>query len=113
MKILIVDDDVALGNLIAMTLEQAGHEIEKATSGAEGLSRSSEGFDLVLSDWDMPGQYNGFQMLTEILRNNPNQRAIMMSGKWDNKPPEGVPLLAKPFSVRELLLSPDSCYYLS
>ena len=66
MKILIVDDSKAMRMIVMRTLRQAGfggHELVEATNGAEGLAAvSAGGFDVVLSDWNMP-QMNGIDFL--------------------------------------------------
>jgi two-component system, chemotaxis family, chemotaxis protein CheY len=66
MKILIVDDSKAMRMIVIRTLRQAGfggHELVEATNGAEGLAAVTQGgFDVVLSDWNMP-QMNGIDFL--------------------------------------------------
>ncbi len=54
--VLIIDDDAALREGIAETLDDLGHRVEQAADGAEGLSRLSRGgVDAVLLDLRMPG----------------------------------------------------------
>ena len=50
-KILIVDDEAAIADLIQLTLTQAGHECETAMSGNEAADKLEKGrYDLVLLD---------------------------------------------------------------
>lgn len=55
-RVLVVDDSAAQRRLIRLSLERWGYRVEEAASGAEGLEHCRrEGFDLVISDWVMPG----------------------------------------------------------
>ena len=55
-QILVVDDDVAIGNLLEETLRQAGYEVLRAYSGTEALLLlAREKPDLVLLDRMLPG----------------------------------------------------------
>ena len=66
MKILIVDDSKAMRMIVIRTLRQAGfggHTLVEAGNGAEGLAAVNQGgFDVVLSDWNMP-EMNGIDFL--------------------------------------------------
>jgi two-component system response regulator PilR (NtrC family) len=62
-KILVIDDDLSLRELLQMILRTAGHAVELAKDGEEGLERALSGsFDLVISDIRMPGR-NGLEVL--------------------------------------------------
>lgn len=69
MKILIVDDSKAMRMIIQRTLRQAGlgdHTIAEACNGVEALDAlHKEGFDLVLSDWNMP-EMSGIELLGAV-----------------------------------------------
>lgn len=58
MKILVVDDSKPMRMIVQRTLKQAGygeHPVTEATNGREALDLiRAGGFDLVLSDWNMP-----------------------------------------------------------
>jgi len=66
MKILIVDDSKAMRMIVIRTLRQAGfggHTLVEAGNGAEGLAAVNQGgFDVVLSDWNMP-EMSGIEFL--------------------------------------------------
>lgn len=69
MKILIVDDSVAMRMIVKKTLRLAGfegHDISEADDGAKALAaiRSAKP-DLVLSDWNMPNM-TGLQLLEAL-----------------------------------------------
>ena len=62
-KILIVDDEAAIADLIQLTLTQAGHECETAMSGNEAADKLEKGrHDLVLLDVMLP-QISGFELM--------------------------------------------------
>lgn len=66
-KVLLADDSGVMRKIIARTLTAAGvTNITEAADGDEAWNRfSSEAFDLVLSDWNMPGR-TGLELLTAI-----------------------------------------------
>jgi len=69
MKVLIVDDSVAMRMIVKRTLRQAGFtglEIEMAVDGQQGLDKA-KAFepDLILSDWNMPNK-TGIEFLQEL-----------------------------------------------
>jgi len=56
-KLLIVEDDESVRTLSARALERAGHSVDIAADGAQGLDRiraAQGGYDLVVSDIRMP-----------------------------------------------------------
>lgn len=104
-KILIVDDDMHIGNVLEETLSKEGYKISRAYSGTEALLVLSQSKpDLILLDLMLPG-LNG----EEVLPNIKGIPVIVISAKVDvdNK----VDLLlggaadyvTKPFNMKELL----------
>ncbi|MCC7205666.1 MAG: response regulator [Anaerolineae bacterium] len=70
-RILVVDDDKPLCNMMATALANAGYAVATAFSGEEALDRYREQQpDLVILDFAMPGM-NGFEVCTEIRRLDP------------------------------------------
>jgi two-component system chemotaxis response regulator CheY len=69
MKILIVDDSMAMRMIVRKTLRQAGfdgHEIIEADDGAKALAAiTASAPDLVLSDWNMPNM-TGIELLENL-----------------------------------------------
>lgn len=54
-RVLVVDDDQELANLLAFGLQRRGHVVELAANGSEALERVRRArFDVVLVDWNMP-----------------------------------------------------------
>lgn len=104
-RILIIDDDIHIGNVLEKTLSKEGYEISRAYSGTEALlvlSKSKP--DLVLLDLMLPG-LNGEDVLLKI-KGIP---VIVVSAKVDidNKVDVllggAVDYVTKPFNMKELL----------
>ncbi len=78
-KILLVDDDELLRSLLKDALEQVGHqcaEVENVFQAKESLM--GERFDVVLSDFNMPGE-NGLDLLAHVLKCHSRTAFIMMT----------------------------------
>ncbi len=56
LHVLVVDDEPAIRQVLTATLEKAGHNVEQAASGEEGLEKLAAGdFDVAICDIAMPG----------------------------------------------------------
>jgi PAS domain S-box-containing protein len=103
--IVAVDDDpLVLMNTTAM-LEDLGHTVIDALSGAEALQKldSVEGVDLVITDHAMPAM-TGSQLADQIRARWPTLPVVLATG-YAELPPGGnekLPRLSKPFSQAEL-----------
>ena len=112
-RILVVDDDAGVRDVLRSTLALDGHDVLAAASGMEGLVRAqSEGPDLVLLDVMMPGM-DGWEVL-KLLKLDAATRQIpvvILSVRAEPRDriralQEGaVDYVAKPFAVEELLAS--------
>ena len=107
-KILIVDDEPRIRELIREHLQYAGYVCEEAGDGSAALSLlSGGGFDLVILDLMLP-EMNGFDICREI-RAQKNTPIIMVSAKKDDIDKiRGLGLgaddyMTKPFSPSELV----------
>jgi PAS domain S-box-containing protein len=106
LRILAVDDDaIVLLNTVTM-LQDLGHDVIEMHSGPEALDAlAAEEFDLLLSDYAMPGM-NGGELIDRAREVRPGLRAAIVSGYADL--PEGsaldVPRLGKPFSESDLAM---------
>ncbi len=68
-KILIVEDDKFLRELITRKLESEGYKIIEAVDGEEGIKKATEEkLDLILLDLILPG-IDGFEVLTQLKQN--------------------------------------------
>ena len=74
-RVLIVDDEESMRQLVARASAMDGHEITTAADGAEGVRLAREmAPDLIFMDIVMPGM-NGYQA-TRALANDPRTRTI-------------------------------------
>ncbi|WP_152040374.1 PAS domain-containing response regulator [Salinigranum salinum] len=80
-RVLHVDDDRKFTELTVAYLERAGVETEFVTTVESALDRlSSEPFDCVVSDYDMPGE-NGLALLDRVREAHPEMPFILFTGK--------------------------------
>lgn len=107
-KILIIEDDTDINNMIANTLAKHNFECISAYSGTEGLMCARQhGCDLILLDLMLPGK-SGEQVLGE-LREFTEVPVIVISAKdeLDNKVEllmnGAVDYVTKPFQMKELI----------
>jgi DNA-binding response OmpR family regulator len=108
MRVLLIDDDARLFELISSYLEQNGVAVKGANDGPKGLALLEEGgFDAVLLDVMMPGM-SGLEVCQRI-RQASTVPIVMLTAKGDETDRVvGLELgaddyVAKPFSPRELL----------
>lgn len=113
-RILIVEDDLAMKQLLSLILEHVGFEVVRAGNGNEGI-RMLEAYpnhiDLILSDILMD-EMDGFEFIT-LVKNNPKWKSIpfiFLTGKVDaHSRIAGLRLgaddyLLKPFNRDEVVL---------
>ena len=79
-KILVVEDDRALRELLQMELSRSGYKVEAAMNGMEGLSKyRDENFNVVLLDVKMPGM-DGIEALRQMRAESIVPEVIMFTG---------------------------------
>jgi PAS domain S-box-containing protein len=109
LRILVVDDDAAVGRLTARMLEGAGHRPMMTTDPEVALQLVTKGgqFDLVISDVIMPNSMSGVDLAREIRRHRDGLPLLLVSGyAGDSYPAAGeFPVLPKPFTALELSLA--------
>lgn len=82
-KLLLVDDEASIRQLLRMTLEMDGFEVIEATDGLEALKvYEKELPDVVLLDVKLP-LMNGIEVLERLRKINPDAEVIMISGHGD------------------------------
>lgn len=106
-KILVIDDEKAIADIIKFNLEKEGYKVSTAYDGEEGVQAVEDILpDLVILDIMMPKK-DGFQVLKEI-RMKHNFPVIMLTAKEEEVDKVlGLELgaddyITKPFSMREL-----------
>jgi two-component system OmpR family response regulator len=108
-RVLVIDDDEAIRSGISRALVAEGLAVDLAETGSEGLRRAAaESYDLVILDLVMPS-LDGRAVLGQLLRSQPWQMVIMLSGLADVRSKVDClelgarDYLTKPFSLAELI----------
>ncbi len=79
-KILIVDDEKAIRDVLSDTLSFLGYEVTVASSGHEGLSLFlNDSFGLVFTDMHMPGM-DGWSLAHHIKDKSPDTPVVLITG---------------------------------
>lgn len=108
-KVLVIDDEEAILQMVRETLTERGYEVDVASDGEAALRAVGRSrYDLALCDWKMPG-LNGQQVYERIRAANPalSERMIFITGDVVSEPTqqflrEGPKVcLTKPFSLAE------------
>lgn len=110
MRILLVEDDKDVAAFVLKGLREAGHVVEHADNGRDGLFlAASETFDAIILDRMLPGGIDGLRLL-ETLRGQDNTTPVLFLsalGEVDDRvkglKAGGDDYLSKPFAFAELL----------
>lgn len=85
-KILVIDDDEIMNEMIVQLLSKAGYEAEGACDGSQGLKlMESKQFDLIITDIVMP-QKEGIETILAIRSKNKSLPIIAISGGGKIRP---------------------------
>lgn len=109
MRILIVEDEKSLAELVANRLKKEKYSVDISLDGEEGLYNAlMDVYDLILLDIMLPS-INGIEILKEIRKNNIKAKVIMLTAKGELEDKllgfeEGAnDYIPKPFHIDELL----------
>ena len=81
MRILIVEDEYKLAELVSERLKKENYQTEIATDGETGLYEAlSDGYDLLILDIMLP-KLNGTEILMQVRKENINTKIIMLTAK--------------------------------
>jgi response regulator RpfG family c-di-GMP phosphodiesterase len=107
-RVLVVDDEVSIREVLAEGLESFGCTVVQAGNAAEGFEIVRRGgIDLVLSDIEMPGE-SGLALLRRIKDKDPDVDVIMVTGVVDFDTAVGTirqgasDYVSKPFNLAEV-----------
>jgi DNA-binding response OmpR family regulator len=80
MRLLIIDDEPHIRQMMRLTLEAAGYEVDEAADGQAGLDRFGDGsgYDVILLDQRMPG-LDGLETLQQIKKRAPGACVVMVT----------------------------------
>ena len=111
-RILIVDDEEQIRQMLSQMLAREGYEVHTAENGEEGMRLIGRyAFDLVLTDMIMPVK-DGLKFIMELVRDYPDMRILAMSGGGAIKAERyltmagylgDIATLEKPFKREEML----------
>jgi DNA-binding response OmpR family regulator len=106
-KILIVDDDCDICEILSFNLKHEGYEVDTVHSAEEALKILSPEYCLILLDV-MMSQMSGYQMAEKLRRNGNNTSIIFLTAKdTENDMLTGFSVgaddyISKPFSLKEV-----------
>ncbi|HEX2116169.1 MAG TPA: PAS-domain containing protein [Alphaproteobacteria bacterium] len=106
-RILVVDDEPEMAQMLAEILQRVGHEVETAGDGQEALERlARQSYDLVLSDLRMPN-LDGPGLYNAVAEKHPDQLRRLMFITGDTLAPHVTAFLAQtPVNFIEKPLNP-------
>ncbi len=110
-KVLVVDDEDSVRNVLAMSLRHMGYDVETAASGAEALELFEQAgagtFQMAIVDMLMP-EMSGEDLFYELLKRDPELSVLVVSGYSSEKAVErilqhgGKGFIQKPFTIDQL-----------
>ncbi|NMC74558.1 MAG: response regulator [Geobacteraceae bacterium] len=85
-RLLVVDDDPFVLEMLVIVLEEEGYAVETAGNGGEALEtfQRHPGIDLVLTDMNMPGM-DGLQLTREIRRRTAGVPVLLLTASDDGE----------------------------
>src|ERR1700679_2273430 len=108
-KILLVDDDDAVREMMSQSLESKGFEVVAVSGVAEALkSIATESFEVVITDLHMPNPGDGFTVISAMRHSQPEALTLLLSGYPDTKSAmeaiilEADEIVVKPIEVKRL-----------
>lgn len=111
-RILIVDDDFQMREMLGVILERKGYDVKTASDGKAALQlQSKKPFDIVIADIIM-SEKEGQEIISELRRGYPRVKVIAISNGGRYKPESYLELarqvgadrvLVKPFGSWEIL----------
>ena len=115
MKILIVEDNERVARFVTRGLREAGHTVDHADNGREGMFiAASEPYDVIVMDRMLPGNIDGLAII-EALRKSGNRTPILILSALNDVDERirglrsgGDDYLTKPFAFGELLARVDA-----
>jgi two-component system cell cycle sensor histidine kinase/response regulator CckA len=99
--VLVVEDEAIVRTLLERMVAGLGYDVRAAAGGDDALAliRDGERFDLLLTDFEMPGM-SGQELAAHVLELAPATKVLYMSGASVDA--AGEDFLAKPFDTKEL-----------
>jgi len=107
-RVLVVEDQDDVRAILCAMLEELGFEVMSAINAdaAHALLAAGGRFDLLLTDVNMPGSFDGAQLAFLAREIDPNMMIVVASGRIDEaagRLPADLSILRKPFGLEELV----------
>lgn len=111
LRVLVVDDEQVVRDVVTHVLELQGYEVDAAGDAAEALEKLRSGtYDAMLTDLRMPGELDGMGLHRRVRETHPAlaDRVVFMTGDvlendlFRDIEALGLPYVRKPFDIREL-----------
>ncbi|MBA5725557.1 MULTISPECIES: response regulator transcription factor [Bombella] len=110
MRILLVEDDPTVRSFVLKGLKEAGHNVDQADNGKDGLYLAiGEKYDIIILDRMLPGGIDGLNILETIRGQKNNTPVLLLSAlsdvddRVDGLRAGGDDYVTKPFAFSELL----------
>ena len=104
MKVLVVDDEEELREVLKDYLSCSNYEVFTAKDGEEALDiikEASPSFDLIFTDTKMP-KMGGIELTEWVKTNSPKIPVILISGREEPENHQADAFLQKPLGLKEL-----------
>src|SRR6202050_2370340 len=108
-KVLLVDDDEAIREMMTATLAHKGFDVVAAANVTEALKLiTAASFDVLITDLHMPNPSDGFAVITAMRHIHPKALTLLVSGYPDVKSAmdaillEADEIIVKPFETKTL-----------
>lgn len=116
-KIMVVDDEAGIRNLLFDVLSEEGFKVTTAKDGQDAIDKmTNRHFDLFITDLNMP-RIDGLELLRTIKKKRRKEKIMIMTGEIFNKPfsrkdlPPVEIILRKPFHMNKLIEAVVSVLY--
>ena len=81
-KVLLIEDEPSSAESLQRMLEVEGYQVEVATTATQGLAAASNGdFQVVVTDWKMPGTEDGMKVIERLHDSKPHLPVILITGQ--------------------------------
>lgn len=106
--VLLAEDEPLVRMFNADVLDEAEYQVIEATNGEEALTlfEARPDIQVVVTDVEMPGSINGFELARRVTKQRPFVGVLIVSGRvrpTDEELPDDSLFLAKPYTPPELL----------
>ena len=106
-RILVIEDDNFVQNMLKQTFERAGYDVATAVNGRIGIKLFRDNpFDVVVTDLIMPDM-EGIETITNLRKSHPEVKIIAISGGGRNRPDDYLHLAEKLGAMPILNVSVD------